>query len=106
MPTYLITYHGGEGMPATPEGREQALTAFRDWAESVGDAMIDPGAPLAGARTVSGDGVSEGPASGSLSGYTLIEAGSIEAAVQLVQGHPFLTRGGSLQVNEAVNPGA
>jgi hypothetical protein len=105
MPTFLITYHGGEGMPATAEARQQAERAFRAWAEGVGDAMIDPGAPLAGAKTISSDGVADGPASGSASGYTLIDAESIDAAVKLVQGHPFLARGGSLQVSEAVTLG-
>jgi hypothetical protein len=106
MPTYLITYHGGEGMPATPEARQQVLEAFGAWASGIGDAMLDPGAPLAGSRTVSARGVTEEPAAGAASGYTLVQAGNLDAAVELVTSHPFLTRGGSLQVSEAVDLGA
>jgi hypothetical protein len=103
MPKYLITYHGGQGMPADPEAARQAMAAFQAWVGRVGDAMLDPGAPLAGAKTVSADAVADGQTVGSVGGYTLIEAGTLDEAVRLVQEHPFLTRGGSLQVSEAVD---
>lgn len=106
MPTYLITYHGGPGMPTDPEAAQQMLAAFQAWVAETGDAMRDPGAPLAGARTVSADAVADGQAAGAVSGYTLIEAPSIDDAVELVRGHPFLARGGSLQVSESVSVGA
>jgi hypothetical protein len=39
-----------------------------------------------------------------LGGYSLIEADDIDAAVNLVAKHPFVERGGSLQVSPAVAP--
>jgi hypothetical protein len=106
MAKYLITYHGGEGMPSTPEGVQEMLAAFQSWVSSVGGAVIDPGAPLSLAKTVSAKSVVEGQTAGQLSGYTIIEADDLGEAVNLVQPHPFLTRGGTLQVSEAVNLGA
>src|SRR5215467_8094909 len=53
MPTYLITYHGGGGPPASAEAREQMMAAFGAWVGSVGDHMVDPGAPLGASKTVS-----------------------------------------------------
>jgi len=103
MPTYLITYHGGGGPPPSAEAREQMMAAFGAWVASVGDHMIDPGAPLGAARTVSAEGVSDG-ASGGIGGYSLIRADDLDAAVGLVKNHPFVARGGSLQVSEAVAP--
>ena len=38
MPTFLITYHGGGEMPASPEAREQMMAAFQAWAASTGKA--------------------------------------------------------------------
>jgi hypothetical protein len=102
MPTYLITYHGGPGMPTNPEEAEQMLAAFQAWAAEVGDAMRDPGAPLAAARTVSTGSEVDGQKEAAISGYTVIEAASLDEAVQLVHSHPFLTRGGFLQVSESV----
>jgi hypothetical protein len=104
MPTYLITYHGGGGPPASAEAREQMMAAFGAWVASVGDHMIDPGAPLGPAKTVSTEGVQDGGAGAGIGGYSLISADDLDAAVGLVENHPFVSRGGSLQVSEAVAP--
>jgi hypothetical protein len=102
MPTYLVTYHGGDGMPASPEALEKVVAAFSAWVASAGDAIVDPGAPLAASKTVSASEVKDGYAEGPAGGYTVLEADSIDAAVELVKSHPFVTRGGSLEVSEAV----
>jgi hypothetical protein len=81
------------------------LAAFQAWVAETGDAMRDPGAPLAGAKTVTADSVADGQGEAAISGYTVIEAPGIDAAVELVRGHPFLTRGGSLQVSESISVG-
>jgi len=103
MPRFLITYHGASGPPPTPEAREQMMSAFMAWAGSVGDGMVDPGAPLGPARTVSSSGVSDDRAS-EIGGYTVIDAASMDDAVAAVQSHPFVSRGGTLQVSESVAP--
>jgi hypothetical protein len=106
MPTYLITYHGGPGMPTDPEAARQMLAAFQAWVAETGDAMRDPGAPLASAKTVSAESDADGQGKAEISGYTVIEAATLDEAVELVRGHPFLTRGGSLQVSESISVGA
>ncbi len=106
MPTYLITYHGGPGIPADPDAAQQMLAAFQAWVADTGDAMRDPGAPLAGAKTVSADSVAEGQVEAAVSGYTVIAAPTLDDAVELVRDHPFLTRGGSLQVSESISVGS
>jgi len=105
MTMYLITYHGGPGMPADPEAVQQMVAAFQAWVVEVGEAMRDPGAPLAAARTVSADSEANGQTEASIGGYTTVEAASLDEAVGLVRSHPFLTRGGSLQVSEAIGVG-
>ena|SRR5215472_1163866 len=104
MATFLVTYHGGSGMPTSAEAREQMMAAFQAWAASVGDAMIDPGAPLGPRKTVSGSGVSDAPADPTLGGYTILSADSLDDAVKAVSSHPFVSRGGSLQVSQVVAP--
>lgn len=106
MPKYLVTYHGGEEMPSSPEARQEVMAAFGAWAASVGEALVDPGAPLAAIQTVSSGVVTDGPAEGPVGGYTLLEAADLASAVKLVESHPFVQRGGSLQVGEAANLGA
>jgi hypothetical protein len=103
MTKFLVTYHGG-GMPADEEGRQQAMAAFGAWVAQVGQALVDPGAPLGPAAVVSSDGTRSGAADGPSGGYSVLEAENLDAAVALVRDHPFVARGGSLQVTEAVSP--
>lgn len=103
MPSFLVTYHGG-GMPETEEGRKQAAAAFGAWVSRVGSTLIDPGAPLGPAKTVSADGVRPGIADGPTAGYSVLRADDLDSAVALVRDHPFIQRGGSLQVTEAITP--
>ena len=106
MATFLVTYHGGPGMPESAEAQQQMMAAFQAWAASVGDNMADPGAPLGPRMTVTSSGVSDAPADPSLGGYTILRADSLDDAVKAVTGHPFVGRGGTLQVSQVVSPGA
>ena len=102
MTKFLITYEGSMPPPPTPEARDQMMSAFMAWAGEVGEHMVDPGAPLGASRTVTSDGDTDEPSA--IGGYTIVEADSLDEAVGLVRGHPFLTRGGTLRVSESVAP--
>ena len=78
MPTYLVTYHGAGGPPASPEARDQMMAAFGAWVASVGDHMVDPGAPLGASKTVSAEGVSDGAPGAGVGGYSLIKAADLD----------------------------
>jgi hypothetical protein len=99
MARYLVIYHGSE-MPHDPEIMAQAKAAFEQWVREVGDAVVDPGAPLRMVAQVSKAGADE-PVD--VSGYSIIEAETLDAIVELLQNHPFVGRGGILQVNEPVS---
>lgn len=51
------------------------------------------------------ESVSDGPAEGPPNGYSILQAPDLDSAVALVKGHPFVGRGGSLQVSTATLPG-
>jgi hypothetical protein len=103
MPSFLVTYHGS-GVPEDEQGRKQAAADFGAWVGKVGDALTDPGAPLGPSATVSTAGVRSGAADGPYVGYSLLRADDMDGAVALLRDHPFVARGGSLQVSEAVAP--
>jgi hypothetical protein len=105
MPTYLVTYHGGPGMPSDPAAVQQMVSAFQRWVAEAGTAIRDPGAPLGPAKTVSEGSIIDGQTQAPIGGYTLLETRSLEEAARLVQSHPFVGRGGALQVSEAISPG-
>lgn len=98
MAKFLVTYHGG-GMPSDPAQAQQAVKAFGDWLARAGKAVVDPGAPV---REVAQVG-KHLPAAG-IGGYSVIEAASKDEAVEVLKSHPFVARGGTLQVHEAVAP--
>jgi hypothetical protein len=106
MAKFLVTYYeeGGGGMPPDPAMREQMMKAFMAWANRVGDKMVDPGAPLGPPKVLTGDSVSDDKPGDGVGGYTLLSAGSMDEAVGLCRDHPFLDRGGTLRVSEALAP--
>jgi hypothetical protein len=62
------------------------------WAGKCGDALLDLGSPVGGATTVTANSVS--PGDSQVSGFSVLEADSMDDAVALVQGHPhFMTPG-------------
>lgn len=103
MAKFLVTYHGGGEMPADPGVREEMLKAFAAWASGVGDKMADPGAPLGPAKVVGRDGVKDAEPGGA-GGYTVLSADTLDEAVDLVRDHPYVSRGGTLRVSQAIAP--
>lgn len=80
----------------TPERAQAGMDLWRAWAGRAGDAIVDLGAPLAEAATVG-----NGEAYGDLAGYSILEAGSRDAVVELLRDHPhFHTPGGQVEVHE------
>jgi hypothetical protein len=85
---YLLLYRG----PATPmedftpEQSAEQMSAWGEWMGKVGSAMVDGGAPFGERTTVSDDGTS--PAPSDQNGYTIVEAGSLDGARALTDGHP------------------
>ena len=103
MPRFLVTYHGSN-MPHDPESMAKARDAFMHWAGKTGAALVDPGAPIRSARTVSSNGPKDGPADGPFNGWSVIEAADLNAAAKLLAAHPFIGRGGVLQISEPALP--
>ena len=100
MTKYVLTYHGEPGMPETEAEMNDVMAAWGAWFESLGDAVIDGGNPFGPSSSVGPDGsVTAGQG---LSGYSIIEADSLDAAVAHAKGCPVLTNGHTVSVNEAV----
>jgi hypothetical protein len=101
MGNYLFAYRGGS-MAETQEERDAAMAAWGAWFGQLGGAIVDAGNPFAGSTSVAGDGtVSPGAGSG-ISGYSVIQADSLDAASALAKGSPVLAAGGSVDVYETL----
>jgi len=102
MPKFLVTYHGGQAVPHDPAVMEKIRNAFTQWAQKTGPALADPGAPIAAKKTLTPKGVKDGGAEGEYSGWSIVEAADMDGVVEILSDHPFVGRGGSLQINEPV----
>lgn len=101
MTNFLLTYHGG-GMPDSPEETEKVMKAWDAWFHQLGDAVVDGGNPCSGSKAISPDG-SVMDATMSPSGYSVIRAESMDAAVAAAKGCPVLAAGAVVLVSETFN---
>jgi hypothetical protein len=98
MTKYLFVYHGGKA-PTDPNEIKKVMDAWGAWFGSMGSAVVDGGHPVGKSSTVNSDGsvVSNGGANPA-SGYSLIEAASLEDAHQKARACPILKSGGTIEI--------
>ena len=92
MSNYILAYHGGK-KPESPEEGAKQMAKWKAWVGGLGDAMVDPGTPLGKSKTVSSGGVSDDGGSNPLIGYSIVKADSMDAALEMAKGCPFLDMG-------------
>ncbi len=98
MANFVLIYHGGR-MPESPEEGAVVMQAWTTWFGQLGDALVDGGNPVSKTRLIGEDGSVSDPAS-TVSGYSVIKAESLDAAVALAKGCPVLSGGASIEVAE------
>lgn len=101
MAQYLIVYLGGN-QPSTPEEGKQHFAKYQEWLASLGKSAVSPMNPLMNTSTVNPDGTVTDRSKTTMSGYTIIEAESMEAALEAAKACPFLDIDGYLEVSELV----
>ena len=102
MPQYVISYLGGD-QPSSPEEGQQHYARYKEWLSSLGDSAVSPANPFKNTHTVSPDRAVTSGSTTSMSGYTIIEAESMDEALAIAKACPFLDINGSLEVSELVN---
>ena len=99
MPQYVIVYLGGD-QPSSPEEGKQHFAKYMEWLNSLGDAAVSPANPLKDTNTVNSDGSITDSGTSTMSGFTILEVDSMDAALSIAKKCPFLDVGGSLEVSE------
>jgi hypothetical protein len=102
MAKYLFVYHGGGQPPA--DQQQAVMDAWIGWFASMGSAVVDGGNPVGKSSTVKPDG-SLAPSGGAnpASGYSLIEASSLDDAHKKAKGCPILKAGGSIEIAQCMD---
>jgi hypothetical protein len=86
MRKYLLIYQGKVDPSTQPAPTEESMQRWMSWGAKVGSQLSDFGAPTDASRTRVG-----GPGDAlPITGYTLVEADSLDDARVLCDGHPFL----------------
>jgi hypothetical protein len=100
MKKYLVLYRSAMSMQemmekTTPEQRKASMGEWMGWMQKVGTGMVDMGCPLGETAHISGK-----PGAGYIGGYSILQAASMGDAKKLVDGHPHLKMGGSIELLE------
>ena len=102
MANYVFAYSGGKGVAADEAERNAQMARWGQWFAELGSALVDGGAATGTAKTVGpGGSISDGGSRG-LTGYSIVSADSLDAAVELAKGCPVLEIGGDVDVYEAL----
>jgi len=101
MANFVLLYTGGNTPQSEAEGAA-IMKAWMDWFGSLGSAVVDGGNPFTPiAKSIASNGtVSDGPVGTLATGYSILKADSLDAAVQMAKGCPQLQSGGQISVYE------
>ena len=101
MTDFVLVYTGGS-MPESEEEGAKVMQAWGAWMEGLGEALVNGGNPFSPqAKTINSDGsVADGAVGTQATGYSIIQAGSLDEAVTLAKGCPHWGYGGQISVYE------
>jgi hypothetical protein len=100
MKKYLVLYRSAisaaeQMAKTTPEQGKQMMEAWMGWAGRAGKAIVDMGSPTNSVAHVGG-----GATVGFIGGFSILQAESTDAVKKVLDGHPHLHMGGSIEVLE------
>ena len=105
MKKFLVLYKASPAsfeqmMKATPEQQKAGMDAWMTWSKKAASSIVDMGAPLGKALTVTKDGKTT-QTRNDLGGYSVLQAESKEALAATLDGHPhFMMPEGSIEIVE------
>ena len=87
----------------TPEAQAKGMEKWMAWNAKLGNQIVDLGAPLAPALHLSQEG-NWSESTKTVSGYSIVQAESLEDAKTLFDDHPHLSwaKGSTIEVHETV----
>ena len=90
---FMMIYKGEASDVAQMSDADAAavMSKWASWMEKVGPALVDVGTPFGPGASVVDDGSTGEPIS--LTGFSIVEAGSLSEARGLTDGHPYLSEG-------------
>ena len=109
MEKFMLIFHGANSNDLSPEVMESQMGKWMAWVEKLnkngqydsGEPLLPGGKLLTGSNKAGTDGpYTEGKEV--VGGYFIINAGSMDEAVQIAQDYPDFEFGGSVQVRQVM----
>ena len=101
MPKFALAYFGEPNFQSREEGAEYQKK-WMAWAGQLGAALVDPATPLKKPHMVlNGGDAQEHSGTNRLSGFSMVEADTLEAAIDMAKGCPHLDFG-TMEVAEVM----
>ena len=98
MTKYVLAYKGGS-IPQSEEEQQRVMAAWGEWFQKLGDSVVDIGNPFGPSAVVGGNGA----ATSGLTGYSIINASSLDDAKKKASSCPILDGGkGTVEVYETL----
>jgi len=104
MAKYIVFYFNGNPLQS-PEAAKAHFERYQQWLNQLGEAVVSPMNPVKNTHTIFPNGKAEQGSQHQLSGYTILEADSIDQAIDMARTCPFLEIGGILEVAELIEMG-
>lgn len=105
MKKFMVLYHAPVGAQeqmknASPEDMKKGMEPWIVWQKKLGKNLVDMGTPLANGRRITKSGTDV--SSRNVAGYSIIQAESMDEAVEMVKNHPHLMwmDGAEVEVHE------
>ncbi len=100
MTRFMFVYHAPpmpEDAPEmAPEDMQAVMQQWSAWGEKAGEHLLDFGAPMDHGVRVTPAGTS--PSESQVSGYSMLEAEDMDAALELARDHPHLNMPGGCEI--------
>ncbi len=104
MNNYILIYLGGT-QPTNEEEGAKHFQRYREWLGSLGDSLVSPANPLKDTTVITPDGTVTPGSTTEMSGFTIVQANSIDAVIEMGKSCPFLEIGGTLEISELMQMG-
>ena len=109
MKKFMLTYHNtaeslAQWSNATPEQKAEGMKPWVAWKAKWENNILDFGAPVGGGQTVGSNG-NTSPSAREITGYSVIQADSREAAILMLADHPHHHggSGASIELHECIS---
>lgn len=104
MGRYALIYSGDQTISSREE-QDAMLAEWEAWYAKMGEAIAEVGDPFGASMHIAAAGASPVQGDGGMpaSGYTVIDAASIDAAAAACADHPHLRRGGKVHIFAAID---